>query len=89
MFANYDEHAKIVAERCAKQFSSRTEIERYLSSIGWDWETIERMMRYLDRKREKANEQTAAEIDLPDSVPDMTVKAPELPKVEIPEDWDI
>lgn len=29
------------------------------------------------------------EIDLPDSVPGMTVKAPELPKVEIPEDWDI
>lgn len=30
-----------------------------------------------------------AEIDLPDSVPGQTVEAPELPKVEIPEDWDI
>lgn len=45
------EHAKIVADRCAKRFSSRTEMERYLASIGWDWGTIERMMRYLDRKQ--------------------------------------
>ena len=29
------------------------------------------------------------EIELPDSVPGMTVEAPERPKVEIPEDWDI
>ena len=45
------QHAKIVADRCAKRFSSRTEIERYLASIGWDWGMIERMMRYLDGKR--------------------------------------
>lgn len=45
------EHAKVVADRCAKRFSSRTEIERYLASIGWEWGMIERMMRYLDRKR--------------------------------------
>lgn len=45
------EHAKIVAERCAKRFGSRTEIERYLASIGWEWRMIERMMRHLDRKR--------------------------------------
>lgn len=38
---------------------------------------------------EAAKERYGAEIDLPDSVPGMTVKAPELPKVEIPEDWDI
>lgn len=34
-------------------------------------------------------QRSCEEIDLPDSVPGMTVKAPELPKVEIPEDWDI
>lgn len=45
------EHAKIVADRCAKRFSSRTEIERYLASIGWEWHMIERMMKHLDRKR--------------------------------------
>ena len=45
------EHAKVVADRCAKRFSSRTEIERYLASIGWEWSMIERMMKYLDRKR--------------------------------------
>lgn len=45
------EHAKIVADRCAKRFSSWTEIERYLASIGWDLGMIERMMRYLGRKR--------------------------------------
>ena len=45
------EHAKIVANRCAERFKSRTEMERYLLSIGWDIETIERMMRYLDRKK--------------------------------------
>lgn len=45
------EHAKMVADRCAKRFSSRTEIERYLASIGWEWFMIERMMTYLDRKR--------------------------------------
>ena len=45
------EHAKVVADRCAKRFSSRTEIERYLSSIGWEWSMVERMMRYLDRQR--------------------------------------
>ena len=38
---------------------------------------------------EAVKERYGAEIDLPDSVPGMTVKAPELPKVEIPEDWDI
>ena len=31
----------------------------------------------------------SVEIDLPDNIPGQTVKAPELPKVEIPEDWDI
>lgn len=45
------EHAKIVADRCAKRFGSRTEIERYLRSIGWEMPMIERMMKYLDRKR--------------------------------------
>ncbi len=45
------DHAKIVADRCAKRFSSRTEIERYLSAIGWDQGMIERMLKYLDRKR--------------------------------------
>lgn len=45
------EHAKIVADRCAKRFGSRTEIERYLLSIGWDPSTVERMLKYLDRKR--------------------------------------
>ena len=45
------EHAKNVADRCAKRFSSRTEIERYLLAIGWDVETVERMLKYLDRKR--------------------------------------
>lgn len=45
------EHAKEVADRCAKRFNSRTDIERYLSSIGWEWSMIERMMRHLDRKR--------------------------------------
>ncbi len=49
------EHAKIVADRCAKRFSSRTEIERYLSRIGWDWGMIERMMKYLDRKERTKN----------------------------------
>ena len=44
------EHAKIVADRCAKRFSSRTEIERYLAAIGWDYGMIERMIKYLDRK---------------------------------------
>ena len=50
------EHAKIVADRCAKRFSSRTEIERYLDSIGWEWSMIERMMKYLDRKRKDDGE---------------------------------
>lgn len=45
------EHAKTVADRCAKRFSSRTEIERYLLSIGWDPSTVERMLKYLNRKR--------------------------------------
>ena len=45
------EHANIVADRCEKRFGSRTEIERYLLAIGWDQPTIERMMRYLDRKK--------------------------------------
>lgn len=45
------EHAKIVADRCAQRFSSRTEIERYLLSIGWEVATVERMLKYLDRKR--------------------------------------
>lgn len=45
------EHAKTVADRCAKRFASRTEIERYLLAIGWDIETVERMLKYLDRKR--------------------------------------
>ena len=44
------EHAKVVANRCAERFSSRTEIERYLAAIGWDWDMIERMIKYLDRK---------------------------------------
>ena len=46
------EHAKIVADRCAKRFGSRTEIERYLAAIGWEWSMIERMMRYLERKKQ-------------------------------------
>lgn len=45
------EHAKTVADRCAKRFSSRTEIERYLLSIGWEVTTVEKMLKYLDRKR--------------------------------------
>ena len=45
------EHAKVVADRCEKRFSSRTEIERYLLGIGWDAATVERMLKYLDRKR--------------------------------------
>lgn len=46
------EHAKIVADRCAKRFGTRTEIERYLTAIGWEQPIIERMIKYLDRKRE-------------------------------------
>ena len=45
------EHAKVVADRCSKRFGSRTEIERYLASIGWEQHMIERMVKYLDRKR--------------------------------------
>ena len=45
------EHAKVVIDRCAKRFDSRTEIERYLASIGWEQPMIERMINYLDRKR--------------------------------------
>lgn len=44
------DHAKAVADRCEKRFSSRIEIERYLLSIGWDSATVERMLKYLDRK---------------------------------------
>ena len=45
------EHAKTVADRCAKRFSSRTEIEQYLLSIGWEVTTVEKMLKYLDGKR--------------------------------------
>lgn len=44
------DHAKVVADRCAKRFGSRTEIERYLLAIGWNIATVEKMLKYLDRK---------------------------------------
>ena len=47
------EHAKIVADRCAKRFDSKEEIERYLLSIGWERPMVERMLKYLDRKERK------------------------------------
>lgn len=50
------EHAKTVADRCAKQFGSRTEIERYLLTLGWEVAMVERMLKYLDRKRGQNND---------------------------------
>ena len=47
------DHAKHVADRCAERFKSRTEIERYLLSIGWSVDEIEQMLAYLDRKEKK------------------------------------
>lgn len=45
------DHAKAVADRYADRFKGRTEFERYLLNIGWDTETVEQMLKYLDRKR--------------------------------------
>ena len=50
------EHAKIVADRCAKRFKNRKDMERYLIYCGWDMGSIERMMKYIDRKRGNENE---------------------------------
>lgn len=47
------DHAKNVADRCAERFKSRTEIERYLLSIGWSVDEIEQMLAYLDRKEKE------------------------------------
>lgn len=45
------DHMKVVANRCAERFESRTEIERYLLAIGWDTKSVEQMLKYIDRKR--------------------------------------
>ncbi len=50
------DHAKAVADRCEKRFGSITEIERYLVGIGWDTAAVERMLKYLDRKKDGARQ---------------------------------
>lgn len=34
------DHARAVADRCARRFRSRAEIERYLLAIGWDVDSV-------------------------------------------------
>lgn len=45
------DHAKYVVDRCAERFKSRTEIERYLLSIGWSVDEIEQMLAYRQKRK--------------------------------------
>ena len=42
------DHARAVADRCARRFRSRAEIERYLLAIGWGDDSVDQTLKYLD-----------------------------------------
>ncbi len=80
------DHAKAVADRYADRFGSRTEFERFMLGIGWDAETVGRMLKYLDRKRKP---EAPAEIELEDHVPETVVDPPEVPDRGNLDDFDL
>jgi hypothetical protein len=46
------DHAKAVAERCAKRFKTNSDIEKYLTYCGWEPQEIEQILQYINRKKE-------------------------------------
>lgn len=47
------DHARAVADRCARRFRSRAEIERYLLAIGWNVDSVDQMLKHLDTGGQK------------------------------------
>lgn len=43
------DHARAVADRCAKRFHGRAEIERYLLAIGWDADSVDQILKHIDK----------------------------------------
>ena len=39
------EHERIVADRCAEQYTSIRRIEQHLVGLGWDSSSVERMIK--------------------------------------------
>lgn len=49
------EHERIVADRCAEQYTSLIRIEQHLVGLGWDSASVERMIKYISQKEKFSN----------------------------------
>ena len=49
------EHERIVADRCAEQYTSLIRIEQHLFVLGWDSASVERMIKYISQKEKFSN----------------------------------